>query len=549
MHNHQPHNIRFTIIFFLFCLSFLGIVANLYRIQILQYHFFEQLAQEQYQSIITIPTSRAPIFDRTGTQFLALNKECISAFMVPATCKESVRVQSFLRAHFPAALERLNQHPHSPFMYIKRRLSYEEKNLIEQANIPEIQLINEESRYYPVSAAAAVCGITDIDNKGLFGIELQCDERLAGKPTTVVLEKDARSGLSYFKKNTSIAGTDGLPVTLTIDGTLQFLAREELLETLSTYTSDEGAVLVLDPATGDIISMVTIPDFDPNDTQQIDLAATKNRIVTERYELGSVIKVCAALAAFEEGVVEPDEIIDCKGAKTAWVDGRKINTVHAHGAIPFWEVIAQSNNIGTAIVAKRVGTKLYDHYITMGFGEKTGIGFPGEQQGYVNHPDNWSKQSIISLSYGYEVSITLLHLAQFFAMIANDGIMVHPRLILDPPGFQKEASKKPLFSEKSIATMKMILEKTTLQGTARKAAIKGYRIMSKTGTANTLVNGKYSEDENLFTCAGIVEKDNYKRVIVVFVRAPGASHRHAASVAVPLFERVTEKVLIHDKII
>jgi len=546
--NNRERNNRLTIIFFCSCIAFMAIIVNLYRLAIYEHSFFQRLGQEQCQRVITICGARAPIYDCTSN-FLAINKECISAFLVPATCHDSPAVKKFLRRYFPQAADRLQAQPSSAFMYIKRRLSENEQKLIEEAHIDDIQLLKEESRYYPVASAGTIVGLTDIDNKGLFGIELQCNERLAGKPETVVIEKDARSGLSYFRKTTTIEGSAGALVTLSLDSTIQFLAYEELLDTLRTYTSEEGAVLVMNPKNGDIIAMVTAPDFDPNETHDVNLSKTKNRMITERYELGSVIKVCAALAAFEEGVVDVDEIIDCRNTKSAYVDGRLINTVKENGAIPFWQVITESNNIGTAIVTKRVGTKLYDHYANMGFLEKTGTGFPGELQGYVNHPSNWSKQSIISLSYGYEISITLLQLAQFFGMIANNGIMVHPRLIIDPPLFQKQQSPKPLFSKKSIDTMQMILERTTLEGTARKAAIQGYRIMSKTGTANTLINGRYTDKINLFTCAGIIEKGDYQRVIVVFVKAPGAYHRHAASVAVPLFEHVTEKVLIHDRII
>lgn len=545
--NNRERNNRLVIIFFCACFVFVIIIINLYRLAIIQHSFFLRCGHEQCQRVITICGSRAPIFDCAGN-FLAINKECISAFVVPATCHDSPDVKKFLKRYFPQAAERLAAQPTAAFMYIKRRLSEDEQKLIEEAHIDDIQLLKEENRYYPVASAGTIVGLTDIDNKGLFGIELQCNERLGGKPETVVIEKDARSGLSYFRKTTAVEGTAGAPVKLSLDSTIQFLAYEELLDTLKTYTSEEGAVVVMNPKNGDLIAMVTAPDFDPNDTHEINLAKTKNRIITERYELGSVIKVCAAMAAFEEGVVDVDEIIDCKGKKSAYVDGRLINTVKEHGQIPFWQVITESNNIGTAIVTKRVGTKLYDHYVNMGFLEKIGTGFPGELQGYINPPSNWSKQSIISLSYGYEISITLLHLAQFFGMIANNGIIVHPRLLIDPM-VQKPPSEKPLFSKKSLDLMQMILERTTLEGTARKAAIQGYRIMSKTGTANTIINGKYTDKINLFTCAGIIEKDNYQRVIVVFVKAPGASHRHAASVAVPLFERVTEKVLIHDRII
>ena len=178
---------------------------------------------------------------------------------------------------------------------------------------------------------------------------------------------------------------------------------------------------------------------------------TKNTVVTEAYELGSVFKICVALAALEEGVVTPDELIDCKNTKTTFIDGRKINTVHEAGIIPFEEVIAQSNNIGIAQVAQRLGTKIYDHYPRLGFSKKSGIPFPGENKGFINPPNKWSKQSIISLSYGYEVSANLLQLARAFSIIANGGYWIDPRITFDN---QLPRNKKKLYSDESIPLSK-----------------------------------------------------------------------------------------------
>jgi cell division protein FtsI (penicillin-binding protein 3) len=274
-------------------------------------------------------------------------------------------------------------------------------------------------------------------------------------------------------------------------------------------------------------------------------------VITEAYELGSVIKVLAALAALEEKVVTEDELIDCQHSKTAYVEGRKINTVPSSvaGIIPFTEVIEKSNNIGTAKVAMRVGTKIYDHYTRLGFGKKTGIELPGEHKGFVNHPNNWSKQSIISLSYGYEISATLLQLGHAFCLIARDGYPVKPTCVLDPKPHMPDAPSERLYSHETMEIMRRILENTTLRGTAKKAGIKGYRVMSKTGTANMLIDGQYNPTKNIFTCAGIIEKDDYQRVIVVFIKETQKKNMYASTVAAPLFERIAEKTLIHDKII
>ena len=543
----SQYKTRISIVFMFFSALYTVIIFNLYLIQIRDTAFFTQLGEQQYNVTVTQNPPRAPIFDRSGTNYLAMNNNCVSAFILPNKLTNPKTLESFLAQHFPHAFEQLHAKKHKQFMYIKRKLSKKQLDLIKNAQIKDIQLLHESSRFYPVDSTACVVGLTDIDNKGIFGIELTCDKKLAGTPTTVYLEKDARSGYFYFKKETKEVGTSGNTIQLTIDSNLQFLVYEQLKKTVKQFDAQEGSVLIMDPKTGEIIIMVSYPQFNPNNTQQLNIKHTKNNIITDAYELGSVIKVFTALAALQEGVVLPDELIDCKNNTTAYIDGRKINTWKAHGILPFRDVVAFSNNIGIATVAKRLGPHLYDHYVQFGFGKKTGIPLPGENKGYVNPPEKWSKQSIISLSYGYEISATLLQLACAFALIANNGHPVQPKLIMDN---NRTSLGEKIYSDEAINTMKEILERTTQYGTARRAAIKGYKIMSKTGTANLLIDGVYNHHENIYTCAGIVQKNSYQRVVVTFVKqAKKRQNLYAANVVAPLFEQITQKMLIQDRVI
>ncbi len=542
----QTSKIRGISIFFFFCFCYLIVLGNLIYVQLIQHNFFANLGEKQYHVSITCLPPRGLILDRSGKNFLAINKDALAAFILPRQLEMRPRLEKFLSAHFPQALIRLKKHPQAHFLYIQRKLTPAHIALIQSSGITDIHLLSEPSRFYPVPAAASLLGITDIDNKGLFGLELQFDEQLAGSASTVILEKDARSGHFYFKKETRLHGAESKSLQLTIDSDLQFLAHETLAETVAKYNAKEGAVIIMDPETGDILAMTNIPTFNPNNFNESDISLTKNRVVTETYELGSVFKICSALAALEEGVVTPEELIDCKNTKTAYIDGRKINTTQEAGVIPFEEVIATSNNIGIAQVAQRLGSKLYDHYRKLGFGIKTGIPFPGENKGFINPPNQWSKQSIISLSYGYEVSANLLQLARAFSIIANGGYWIDPQLVINNKSHQKG---QKLYGDSSISIVQNMLEKTASKGTARKAQIQGYRIMCKTGTANMLENGHYNPDRNIFTCAGIIEKDDYKKVIVVFIKEAEQKDLYASTVAAPLFEQVAEKILIKDRII
>ncbi len=520
------------------------VLLNLYVVQIKRSDFFKALAQRQYTMQVVSTPPRAPIFDRSGIQPLALNKESFSAFIIPSKLEDPDGVALFLAKHFKSASQRLKKNRKSHFLYLKRRLSPQEIELIEKSTLSDIKLLKEPSRYYPIQSVGPVVGITDIDNHGLFGIELMYDDRLAGKPTTYLLEKDC-SSRHYFRRETKVEGIQGTPVTLTLDGVLQFLAYDELREYATSIGAKEASVLILNPENGDILVMANYPDFDPLNTDSLDMSRAKNRIITDAYELGSVIKAFLALAAFEEKVVRPHELIDCENRLHTRINGFAVNTTKANGLIPFSEVIRDSNNIGCAKVAQRVGTRLYDHYKKLGFSRKIGL-FPGENPGAITHPSRWSKSSLIVLSFGYELSANIVQLGQALSVIANDGYLVKPRLILKDENIKKEG---PLFRPETIHHMREILRKTIDEGAAKRARIEGYTVLGKTGTARLITNGKYDPYRHIFTFMAIVEKGAYKRVIVIFIKETTKKGLLASSIAVPLFEKVAHKMLIHDKII
>ena len=289
-------------------------MGNLVYLQLIQHSFFTQLGEKQYHVTITNYPPRGLILDRSG-KFLAINKDTLAAFMLPRQLEMRPQLEKFLAKHFPAALERLKSHKNAHFLYIQRKLTPEQLQLIQQSAITDIKILAEPNRFYPLPAAASLIGITDIDNKGLFGLELQFDKQLAGTPSTVMLEKDARSGHFYFTKETTQEGLNAQPLRLTIDSDLQFLAHEALQETIDKYHAKEGAVIIMDPNTGDILAMTNYPSFNPNNFAEKDLAITKNTVLTEAYELGSVFKIPSALAALEERVVNPgrtDRLQECR---------------------------------------------------------------------------------------------------------------------------------------------------------------------------------------------------------------------------------------------
>jgi len=543
--NLQQPNIRISFIFFFFVALYGFLIANLYRVQIHHADFFRERAQKQYAMTMTVTPPRADIFDRTGIQPLALNTDSISAFIVPSKLENKEKLLRFLERHYKDAAARLKRIKNSHFLYIKRRLSPEEVALIEAHDVSDIKFLKEPSRYYPVTGIGPVVGMTNIDNQGVSGIELMYNATLAGAPFTYTLEKDCRSSRFYITRETLIEGSRGQSITLTIDGVLHFLAYEELKDFARMMGASSASVLICDPTNGDILVMANYPDFNPNSTGSIVQEHTKNRIITDSYELGSVIKGFLALAALEEGKVTPLDLIDCEDRKKTRIAGVPVNTTKQNGIISFEEVIRYSNNIGVAKVAQRLGTKLYDHYSRLGFGKKLGI-FPGENSGSITPPARWSNASLISLSFGYEISSNLVQLAQALSIIAQDGYRVPLRLLKAETVAKPEG---PLYKPKTIRDIKDILQKTISKGAAVKARLNGYTVMGKTGTARLITNGRYDSTRHIFTFMAIVEKDTYKRVVVVSVKETAKRGLFASEIAAPLFERVAHKMLIHDKII
>ncbi|MBY0110043.1 MAG: penicillin-binding protein 2 [Candidatus Babeliaceae bacterium] len=536
---------RLTVITLVFLLLFIAIIVHLYFLQIKKNNFFSLLGQQQYHVNSKILPIRGNIYDCKG-QLIATEKSIISIFTTPNNLKDKSKLISFLSDNYPAALIRLNKNPEAQFIYIARNISQNELEALNQKPLADIYILEEPGRYYPISSLGAVIGRTDIDNQGISGLELIYNEQLAGTPSMIHLEKDARSGRYYFNKKTLSQGTHGNSVNLTIDSTLQFHAYEELQETVEKFEAKEGAVIIMDPISGFIYAMVSIPDINPNNKDIQDLSLLKNRIVTETYEFGSVMKTFLALSALEENLYEPESIIDCENSKIGYINGQKFSTWKEHGELTFSQVIEYSNNIGTAKIAQKVGTKLYNHYRKCGFGKLTGLNFPGQQKGYITHPSTWSKASLNSLSFGYEIRATLLQLACAFSIFANGGYLPTPKLVV--PNFC-EMTHTILYRPETVQKMRAILEKTCNQGTAHAAVIPGVTVLGKTGTARLLDEaGHYSPLKNIYTFAGIIEKGNYKRVIVTFIKEASRHDLYASTVAAPLFERIAQKTLIHDKI-
>lgn len=544
--NHHEH-IRSFLIFSILSILYCIIIVNLYVMQVQHQDFYKRLGAKQYSiNVITLP-ERAYIFDRNQTP-VAINKDGYAAFLLPKQIVDQSAIIEFLEEHFPAAAQRLAESWDKNFFFIARKLTEEQQNIIKESQLSDIHILQEPSRFYPYKSLSTILGITNIDNHGIMGLEQQYDQLLQGTETTHILKKDARTNHFYFEKELTIQGIESQPIHLSIDADLQFKVTQILEQTIEELQAKEGALVIMDPDTGEIYAMSSYPYFDPNNIEKLDIQTTKNRPTTQAFESGSVIKTFCALAALDLGIVTLDEMINCEQTKETKVDGIRVRTTQPHGIISFQEVIQNSNNIGTVKIAKRMNEQLYDYYKLLGFGSPTGLNFPGEQKGFVNHPKKWSAYSIISLSFGYEITTTLLQLARALSVVYNGGHLITPTLLKQEGDRSQLQVTNPLISEKARADIHKILQGCVDAGSGKRAKIMGYTIAGKTGTANILEHGQYNEDKHLNTFIGYVEKNGYKRIITVYVKESKKAS-YSSVITAPLFRKIAEALLLHDHII
>lgn len=533
---------RCTFIVGIFFTLYVLVVMRLFIVQVYQHDFFVKQAERQYHFDITSLAPRAPIFDRHGV-LLADNLPVLSAFIAPHQCGSQTKLHDFLKTYYPDVYAKVLEFPTKNFFWLERKLTDTQvQSLKERAmkcGVKEIWFLDELRRFYPYAELLPIIGLTDIDNEGIAGIELLCSSILRGEGTVATAQKEGRFSKLYFDHVVKRKGHSGKSVMLTIDAALQFMVYQEVKKVVDHYHAEQGAALILNPDSGEILAMAI---YRPGDNQENIQSEQVNIFVTDAYELGSVMKIFAACAALEEGVVQYDEEIDCEG-KSTYIKKFLVTNWQSTGKIPFYQILPKSSNVGIAKIAHRLGVRLYDHLQKFGFGRRTGISFPGEVSGFISPPARWSASSLTVLSFGYEIMATLLQLGIATSVIATNGYAVKPHLLMNEIKQRENTNKERLYREKTMQQMKNIL---ALIG--ERYAIPGYRVMGKTGTARRVKDGVYSDKNHLYTFAGIVEDPacTYRRVIITFMKESEDANLWAAQVAGPLFQRIAERMILAE---
>jgi cell division protein FtsI (penicillin-binding protein 3) len=440
------------------------------------------------------------------------------------------------------------------FAYVQRKASPEEARRVAALGLAGVGFLTEDRRYYPNRELAAhLIGYVGIDNQGLSGIESTYDSEIGGKAGQILIHTDARRrAFSRIDR----PPTAGATVELTIDKHLQHIVERELRAGIRTYDADAGAVVMLDPQTGEVLALASAPSFNPNAFGAATSSQRRNRAVQDVYEPGSTFKVVTAAAAFEEDAVEADEVFDVS-AGFIRIGRNRIRDFHTYGPLTFTDVIVKSSNVGAILVGLRLGPERLSRYVDrFGFGHALSRDFPAESHGLVWSAETLNDRAIASIAMGYQVAVTPLQMAAAFAAIANGGELLEPRVVrtVARNGARVRSERRVIqraISRETAAELTGIMTEVAERGTARRARVPGYAVAGKTGTAEKLIDGRYSNTDHNASFGGFVPADAPRLVILVMLDTPrtaminGIRQRAytGGAVAAPIFQRIAEAAL------
>ncbi len=543
---------RYVLLLLLLC-GFGVVLFRLLTLQVLQAAELSVQANRQHQKTVSLEGARGTIVDRHG-KILAMNVEVPSVFGVPTTVDSPLKTARQLSPILHVKTEELERKLRQDrrFVWLARKLDPEQGRRLDRLSLDGIGVVMEERRFYPKGPLLAhVLGFSGMDGEGLEGVEHRYEPYLHGEKRMMVLQRDALGHTVFSKGITERSPTPGHSLTLTIDEVIQYIVERELENAVGRARAKSGTMIVLDPKTGAVLAMAVSPRFDPNAVSALSPDRWRNRALTDAYEPGSTMKAMMAAAAIEERVVRPNTMVFGEHGRMTVAN----TVIHDHerlGWVSFAQVIQKSSNIGAAKTGMALGEhRLYRYLQAFGFGQRTEIDLPGEGVGLVRDPKDWGRRSVASISIGQEIGVTPLQMVSAVAAIANDGVLMKPYVVSEirdadshilrqvPP-----QAKRRVISPETARSVTKILEGVVTDGTGTNAAIPGFRVAGKTGTAQKIDprTGAYSASRFVASFTGYAPADNPQLAMIVVIDEPQGDTLGGA-VAAPVFSRVGEQVL------
>jgi cell division protein FtsI (penicillin-binding protein 3) len=543
---------RTLILAAILALAFAGLTSRLGWLMIVKRSELAGLAERQYSRTIALYGARGPIVDRHGAP-LATSTPAESLFAQPRSVGDPVRVAAALAPILEVPERELHAQLTSGkgFVWLRRKLAPDATARVRALGEPGLGFVDEPLRLYPNRELAAhVLGFEGVEG-GLEGVERAWNDALAGTPGRAIVGRDAL-GREVVTQRILTPPAPGRGVMLTLDRTIQYLAEREI-DAAYRRTQAKGAMAVaMDPRTGDILALALRPTFNPNAFLNVaSRELWRNRAITDPFEPGSTFKVILAAAALEEGVVHPEDRIWAENgqltiAKTTIHDWKKF------GWLSFSEVLQNSSNVGSMKVGLALGRDRYHRYMTaFGFGAPTGVGLAGESRGVLRDPQRWSPLSLPTMSIGQEVSVTALQMLAAFGAVANGGILMQPRLVkaeFDADGHEvsrvEPRAVRQVISAETARTLSRLLVQVVEHGTGHFAAVPGYDVGGKTGTAQKLdpTTRRYSRAPGVLSFIGFVPADAPRLVLLVLLDEP-KNEKWGSEAAAPIFSVIAGPVL------
>jgi cell division protein FtsI (penicillin-binding protein 3) len=552
MNANRQEKRRFFALSIVFFIWIFAISFKLFDMQVLDYTTYMAKVRAQTHRVEELHSKRGTITDRRG-EILAISLRSKSAFI--SNKDSAVALAAFRRfcqlLPLPGAqkvniAKRIRRG--EKFIWLKRKLTDEEYLKVsslagDTALAGAIDFLDEFRRVYPQrSIAAHVLGGVGIDEQALGGIETSLDPEIKGRGGKLKVQIDARKRIFQFKYlEQPVPGRD---IHLSIDAPLQFFVERELAAAVERYRAAGGAVIVMDSRNGQVLAMASNPGYEPEAIWNTPQAVLKNKAISFLYDPGSTFKIVLAASALENRACGRQETFDCHNGVYA-VRDRQIIDVHPFARLSFDDIIVQSSNIGAAQVGMRLGGDRYFQTIgRFGFGRRTGIRLPAEENGILNPPHKWSGVSLAFLSFGYEIAVTPLQMAAAFNVPASGGHFIRPQILRDGAAAGAlAATRERVLSAGSSEQLAEIMAAVVSRGTGRKAAIDGLEIAGKTGTAHKIKTGRYA-GSYVSSFGGFFPVRDPRVTMFVMIDEPEGLY-FGGDVAAPVFKAIAEKIMLY----
>jgi cell division protein FtsI (penicillin-binding protein 3) len=510
-------------------------------LQALKTDFLQEKGDARYSRVIEVPATRGRIVDRHGDA-LAVSTPVKSIWAIPGDVElgdAQRRKLTVLLGIDRAELQKKLDDASRDFVYLKRQVPPDLADAVAALGVKGIYQHREFRRYYPGGEVTAhVIGFTGVDDSGQEGIELAFQSHLGGKPGTRRVLKDRLGGIVEDVESIRSA-QDGRDLALAIDGKLQSLAFGALKSAVEQHRAKAGALIAVDVRTGEVLALVNVPSFNPNNRARLTGSQLRNRVITDTFEPGSTLKPFTIAIALETGNVTPStRIATAPGRLT--LAHHIIRDVHPAGALSVAQIIQKSSNVGSAKLALGLPReKMWDLYRRVGFGEAPQLGFPGAAAGKLRDYRGWRPIEQATMAYGHGISVSLVQLARAYTVFARDGELVPLTLVKTPV----EATGEKVLSAETARAVRAMLELAVQPGgTGPRARIMGWRVAGKTGTAHKLQNGAYAADKYLSSFVGFAPASAPRLVVAVMLDEPAGEY-YGGTVAAPVFAQVMQGAL------